>query len=162
MSTATEKLAHLRVDEVMARDVVTVRADCTMTEAAQLLRDYEVTGVPVVDDFGRCVGVLSASDYVDSKSEESPDHRPIAHVDTTWDRSGLQRANVLNKELVRANMSPKVHSIREHLSVVEAGQLMCQEHIHRLIVIDHHGKPVGIISSLDLVSALVHAAETCP
>lgn len=159
MNNSIEKLSRQRVSEVMARDVITVQADSSMAEAAQLLRDYDVSGAPVVDESGRCIGVISSSDFVDSKSEESTAHGHVAHVATSVDPTGLQRAEVLNRETVRANMSSNVQSIRENLTIVEAGRILCQEHIHRLVVIDAHGRPVGIISSLDLVSTLVHAAE---
>ncbi len=159
MGKTTQRLSGMRVEHVMARDVVAVQADSSMAEAAKILRDYAISGVPVVDDTGRCIGVLSASDFVDSKSEESPAHPPVVHVTTTPDSTGLARAEVLDETTVRANMSPKVETILEHLTLVDAGRLMCEEHIHRLIVVDRHGRPIGIVSSLDLVSALVHAAE---
>jgi predicted transcriptional regulator len=67
------------------------------------------------------------------------------------------RAEVLDNGCVRAHMSPKVQTIREHRSIVDAGHIMCEEHIHRLIVVDRQSRPVGIVTSLDLVSALVNA-----
>lgn len=155
MSTAIEQLTNLRVDQVMARDVITIHEDSSMSEAAKLLHNYGITGVPVVDDYGRCIGVLSASDFVQSTSEVGC--KQVTHVATNYDRSGLLRTEELSNESVRAHMSPKVQTIREHCSIVDAGRIMCQEHIHRLIVVDRQGKPVGIIASLDLVSALVNA-----
>ncbi len=157
MSTAIERLNNLRVEQLMARDVVTLHEDSSLVEAAKLLHNYGITGAPVVDDFGRCVGVLSASDYVQSKSEECCSC--VTHVATHADRTGLNRAEVLDDECVRAHMSPKLQTIREHRSIVDAGRIMCEEHIHRLIVVDRKGRPVGIISSLDIVSALVNAPK---
>ncbi len=155
MSTSIEQLTNMRVEQVMARDVITIHEESSMSEAAKLLKNYEITGVPVVDDYGRCVGVLSASDFV--QSQNAATDSCVTHVATNYDRSGLLRVEVLSKESVRAHMSPKVQTIREHLSIVDAGCIMCEEHIHRLIVVNRQGKPVGVISSLDLVSALVNA-----
>ena len=59
-----EKLLKLRVTDVMVSDVVTVTANSTMSEAADVLSERQVTGAPVVDQQGRCIGVLSGSDYV--------------------------------------------------------------------------------------------------
>ena len=157
MSTAFEKLTNQRVEQLMARDVITIHEDASMVEAAQLLHNYDITGVPVVDDFRRCVGVLSSTDFVVSKCEEGCNC--VSHVARTVDRSGLNRAECLDDESVRAHMSPKLQTIREHRSIVDAGQMMCKEHIHRLVVIDRQGRPVGILSSLDLVSALVNAPK---
>ena len=155
MSTAIERLLNMRVEQVMATDVIAIREDSSMYQAAKVMRDCGITGAPVVDNFGRCVGVVSASDFVESKIEESCGC--VTHVATSYDRSGLTRTEVLDNDCVRAHMSPKVQSIREHRSIVDAGRLMCEEHVHRLLVIDRQGRPVGIITSLDLVSALVHA-----
>ena len=155
MSTAMERLRNMRVEQVMATDVISIHEGSTMYEAAKLMHDCGITGAPVVDDYGRCIGVLSASDFVESKIEEKCGC--VTHVATTYDRSGLTRAEVLDNECVRAHMSPKIQTIREHRSIVDAGQMMCEEHIHRLLVIDRQSRPVGIVTSLDLVSALVHS-----
>jgi CBS domain-containing protein len=154
MITAMERLRNMRVEQVMATDVISIHEGSTMYEAAKLMHDCGITGAPVVDDYGRCVGVLSASDFVESKIEQNCGC--VTHVATTYDRSGLTR-EVLDNECVRAHMSPKIQTIREHRSIVDAGQLMCEEHIHRLLVVDRQNRPVGIVTSLDLVSALVHA-----
>lgn len=156
MITAIDRLSHLRVEQVMARDVVTVSVSDSMDEAAKLLKGYGVTGLPVVDHGGRCVGVLSAMDYVDCKVQEAAHANRVSAM---LNRSGITNTLELDPNSVRANMSTKLQTIREHLPIVEAGRLMCQEHIHRLIVIDRQGRPIGIVSSLDLVSALVHAAN---
>lgn len=155
MATALDRLTSLRVEQLMARDFVTIHEGASLVDAARLMRNYGVTGLPVVDDFRRCVGVISATDFVEAESQAH--ECCVQHVATSWDESGLQRAEALSDESVKAHMSPKVQSIREHHSIVEAGRLMCEEHIHRLVVIDRQGKPVGIISSLDLVSALVNS-----
>ena len=152
-----QKLANLRVEQVMARDVITVHEDSSMIEAARMLHNYGITGAPVVDDFGRCVGVLSASDFVQSKYEVGCNC--VTHVVTNIECSGLLRAEELDDESVRAHMSPNVQKIRGHRSIIDAGNIMCHEHIHRLIVVDRQGKPVGIITSLDLVSAMVNAPQ---
>jgi CBS-domain-containing membrane protein len=156
MATALERLTNLRVEQLMASDCITIHENASLVDAARLMRDYGITGLPVVDDYRRCVGVISATDFVEAQSHAQC---CVQHVATSWDNTGLQRAESLSDDSVRAHMSPKVQSIREHRTIVDAGRLMCQEHVHRLVVIDRQGKPVGVISSLDLVSALVNARE---
>lgn len=157
MATELERLTNLRVEQLMARDFITIHEDASLVDAARLMRDYGVTGLPVVDDYRRCVGVISATDFVEAQSHAH--ECCVQHVATSWDQTGMLRAETLSDGSVRAHMSPKVQSIREHRTIVDAGRLMCQEHVHRLVVIDRQGKPVGIISSLDLVSALVNARD---
>jgi CBS domain-containing protein len=56
-------------------------------------------------------------------------------------------------------MSPSVWSIDADATLIDAARLMCGKHIHRLPVLNREGKVVGVISSLDLVAAMVHAVE---
>ena len=70
MSTAIERLLNMRVEEVMATDVITIHEDSSMYQAAKLMHDCGITGAPVVDGFGRCTGVLIESDFVDSRFKE--------------------------------------------------------------------------------------------
>jgi CBS domain-containing protein len=60
--TAPEKPLALTAGDLMSRDVRTVRADTPLVDAARQLTRLGVRGVPVVDDAGQCVGVLSVSD----------------------------------------------------------------------------------------------------
>ena len=64
MNSAIERLLSLRVTDIMTRRVVTVSPDQKMSEAARLLIEKRVTGAPVVDAEGKCVGILSATDYL--------------------------------------------------------------------------------------------------
>ena len=61
--TATPLLA-LTAQDVMSREVVTIPRQMSLREAARLLRRASVSGAPVVDEQGRCVGVLSAADFL--------------------------------------------------------------------------------------------------
>jgi CBS-domain-containing membrane protein len=62
-------------------------------------------------------------------------------------------------EDVRTYMSPSVRSIDADATLIDAARAMCGKHVHRLPVLDARGKVVGLISSLDLVAAVVHAIE---
>jgi CBS domain-containing protein len=56
-------------------------------------------------------------------------------------------------------MAPAVQGIAAHTSLVEAGRIMCAQHIHRLPVLDDQGRPQGMVTSLDIVAAVVKAVE---
>jgi acetoin utilization protein AcuB len=55
-------ISKIKVEEIMAKDPVTVHLDCTVEETAELLMEKKISGVPVVDDAGRVVGVITKSD----------------------------------------------------------------------------------------------------
>jgi CBS-domain-containing membrane protein len=56
-------------------------------------------------------------------------------------------------------MTSAVQSIRASAAVIDAARIMCNAHLHRLPVLDDTGRPIGIVSSLDLVSAMMNAMD---
>ncbi len=151
----------LCVQDVMTRNVVTVMANNTMAEAADVLSEHYVTGAPVIDDQGRCVGVLSSTDYVHSKAEELEGSSGIGHFLCSRHPSGLYSIDEVRHDLVRRHMSQAVQTIDELAPLLQAARCMCREHVHRLIVLDKRGAPVGILSSLDLVAAMISDDSEC-
>ena len=63
MNTQAE-LKNLNASDIMSRNVVTVSADLSLRDAARHLTEHQVRGAPVVDAEGRCIGVLSSSDFL--------------------------------------------------------------------------------------------------
>jgi acetoin utilization protein AcuB len=55
-------LAKLCVDEIMTRTPVTIQESATIGEAARLMLDYRVSGLPVLNTFGQLVGIITESD----------------------------------------------------------------------------------------------------
>jgi CBS domain-containing protein len=137
MSTPVDRLQSLRVCDVMNPNVVHLRGDDTITHAAGVLLEHEISGAPVIDAAGHAVGVVSSTDFVRC-------------VDEASDVANLTVADV---------MAPVVQSISHRSSLLEAGQIMCGAHIHRLFVVDGDGRPVGVLTALDLVAATVQSIE---
>ncbi len=142
MDSAVDRLITLKVKDVMTRNVVCVDRDQPLTEAAALFVEKRVSGAPVVDADGRCVGVLSALDYV-----KREDHLQK----TTEDGSG--------SECVSDRMSKGVRFVRPDQTLLTAARLMCVQHVHRLPVLDADGRTDGVITSMDVVAALVNAID---
>ena len=143
MNSAIERLLSLRVADFMCRNVVTVSGAATMEGAAESFLRHKVSGAPVVDEKGHCAGVLSAMDFVRREVQSRP--RRMANGDVF--------------ELVGTYMNRPVISIDAEATLIDAARAMCGKHVHRLPVLDARGQVVGVISSLDLVAAVVHAIE---
>jgi len=154
MNSAIERLVGLRVRDLMNEDVLTILESDEMHAAAKKIFDAEVTGAPVVNAVGECVGVLSASDFV---GRDAGKHE--LQILTRTNPSQPYIIECLNDELVSTHMSPLVQTIADDASILAAGRLMCGEGIHRLIVVDERKHPVGILSTLDLVACMVSAIE---
>ncbi|WP_148072501.1 CBS domain-containing protein [Bythopirellula goksoeyrii] len=158
MIILSDRLSQLRVADAMTRDVVSVSANSTMAEAADELSQQHVTGAPVVDEHGKCIGVLSGSDFIRLKAEELED-TDKRHVPSFQHPEGCYGVDDVMHDLVRSRMSPAVQTINENTPLMTAARCLCYEHIHRLVVVDKHSKPVGVLTSLDLVATLIAIFE---
>jgi CBS-domain-containing membrane protein len=151
-----DRLQMLRVSDVMNRTVVCVRAEQSMAEAAEVLLRHEVSGAPVVDAAGRCVGILSATDFVRRESQlarrEEQRSSPPGGVPVALREPP-------EAQQVRSYMTSAVQTVSPRQFLVEAARMMCAEHVHRLPVLDEQGHPVGILTSLDIVAALTQAVD---
>jgi CBS domain-containing protein len=112
---------------VMARKVVCVRADMDASEARARILSRGVSGLPVVDNWGRAVGVLSRSDLVEHEVTGRPSGRQVADI-----------------------MSPFVLSLPQDASIGQAAALMAYEGVHRIVVVDRSGYVIGLVSALDI------------
>lgn len=161
MNSAIERLLCLRVSDVMTRAVISVPAGVAMPVAAATLVDSRISGAPVVNEQGRCVGVLSAADFVRRAvwTDEVPRRKGANECCPTTSHltDGDRRRPAT--DLVASYMSPAVHSVNVNRPLMEAARLMCQHHIHRLIVLNDEGRPAGVLTSLDLTAALIAAIE---
>ncbi|MCA9102219.1 MAG: CBS domain-containing protein [Pirellulales bacterium] len=137
MNRSVDRLRTLRVCDVMSTHVVPLGDDESVTHAAGVLLDHEISGAPVVDTEGQVIGVVSSTDFVRCAHEQC-------------DVSNLTVTDV---------MAAAVQTISQHASLLEAGRIMCGAHIHRLFVVDGQGHPVGVLTALDLVAATVQSIE---
>ena len=129
------------VAEYMAVDPIVIRADATLTEAADLMDRHHVHGLPVVDHAGSLVGVLSQTDLNRARSTE--------YLWANW--PGLA---------VRHLMTAPAITVHRSTPLVVAARKMERHHIHRLVVVDDGDDtiPIGVLSMTDLIHAL--AEET--
>jgi CBS domain-containing protein len=136
----------------MSRDVAVIPETAVMSEAAALLTTRGISGAPVVDLRGRCIGVLSTTDLMRFDKTDAASARGCPQDDDggCWE---------LPWNSVQRYMTTPVHTISPAAPLMQAAELMCAEHIHRLIVLDDREMPVGLVSTLDVVSAFVHAVE---
>jgi len=153
-------LTDFRVRDVMRGDVVTVRAKDTMRHAASVLQSYGITGAPVVNDEGECVGVISSSDFLGREvaSVSAPSATALT-FDSMYIKKTFTVPEPIETNLVDAFMTTDVHTVRKKDPMMKAARKLCEERIHRLIVLDKQNRPVGVIGSLDIVACTVVAIE---
>lgn len=163
MNSATNRLQTLSVTDVMSKAVVHVSSYQTMPKAAEVLVKHELSAAPVVDEQGRCVGIISASDFLRRVSSESSAGDSLLAMEShdliqEAEERPLQIVSTA-ENLVCGNMSTAVQSVQAGAPLLTAARIMSAQHIHRLLVIDSQERPVGVISTMDIVAALVNAME---
>ena len=113
--------------DIMTRQVYTILSDVSAQEAAQLLSEKRISGIPVVDSEGNVIGMLTEADIISKVSRE-----------------GLKVSDI---------MSCNVTSVAEDTPVDEIALLLTQRKIKRVPVM-REGKLLGIVSRADIVHAV--------
>ncbi len=78
----------MKVTDFMTRQVVTVTPETSILDAARLMLDHKISGLPVVTDEGRVVGIISEHDLLRGKKRDVRTER------THWLRLMIERANL--------------------------------------------------------------------
>jgi CBS domain-containing protein len=152
----------MRAGDVMTAQVLTVKPDASVREVAALLSERGISGVPVVDDAGRVVGIVSEGDLL--HRTEIGTERRLKRRRSWWlnslasdAASDYVKSHGLKVEDV---MTRGVISVGETTELGELAVLLETNAIKRVPVITD-GKLVGIISRANLIRALA-ATESAP
>jgi len=133
MFPGIDRLKMLKVRDVMSRKVREISVNQTMSEAAKAFAQSDVSSAPVVDDQGRCVGMLSAADFIKRDCPQGND-------------------------MVSCYMTAALQSVAACESLLQAARVMSAEHIHHLPVLEDE-RPIGVVSTMDIVAALITAVD---
>ena len=148
----------LTVRDIMDDDPVTVRPADDVETVVRLLRRHELPGVPVVNEGGRCVGIVTESDLVIA-DEEGDLHIPhyielfggIVFLEPL--RRYESRLKKAFASTVEDLMTSDPVTIEPSASVAQAGRLIVHRGHNRLPVVEH-GRLVGVVTRVDVLEAL--------
>jgi CBS domain-containing protein len=140
--------------DIMARPVVSVTPETTITEAARLMLDHRIGGLPVLDRDGRLVGILSESDLL-RRAETATERRRPRWLEFFAAPGRLARDYArAHARRVADAMTATVVSIAPDTPLDEIVRLMESRHVKRLPVVARD-RLVGIVTRRDLVRALL-------
>ena len=138
------------VEELMTQPVKKVHPDCTLSDAAHLLVTSKISGVPVVDDDNKLVGIITEADFLRALGVPS---RQSGH--SVWqilENMFHQQVQASEPEGVVADlMIKKVVTVTPQHSLHQVLDVMKQNQIKRVIVCDENQHAVGMITRSDLV-----------
>ncbi len=134
------------VGDVMTRKVVTVDGLAPFKEVVRLMQEHEVSALPVVDEDGTMLGIVSEGDLILKEDPELDGHGRLFE--------GRNRATARAKAAAGAAwelMTTPVISATPETSLGEAARLMHRHGVKRLPVLDARGRVIGIVSRVDLL-----------
>lgn len=153
----------LKVKDIMTTEVITVTPDTEIVEAAKLLIDKRINGMPVVDDKGRLVGIICQSDLIVQQKK-----LPLPSIFTVLDivipitsqKSFEKEVQKIVAAKVGQAMTPHpVIVVSPESTLEEVAKLMVDKKLHTLPVMDK-GKLVGILGKEDVLRTLLPDKES--
>ena len=147
--------AGTRAQDIMTPDPVCVGPATTIRELARVFEEHEISGVPVTDQEGRLVGIVSKTDLIRRCSEGTADLPPAYLFEVLADQGDGEDTEVIPEPLVCVEdfMTEDPVTVPRDEPVRAMARLMSERRIHRVIVVDEDKFPVGIVTSLDLLCA---------
>ncbi|MET8808357.1 CBS domain-containing protein [Streptomyces sp. NPDC004546] len=149
-------MKHDKVGSVMATDVVRASYGTPFKELARLLAHHRISGLPVVDEDQKVIGVISETDLM-ARQAETPDpyasKRRFRAVALT--RGGRRRAAKAAARTAGRLMTEPPVTVRAEGTIVEAARTMAQRRVERLPVVDEEDRLVGIVTRRDLLQVFL-------
>ncbi|RMG98829.1 MAG: CBS domain-containing protein [Chloroflexi bacterium] len=130
------------VKDWMTKNVITVRPDTTLPEAHRLMKDHNIRRLPVVNEEGKLIGIVTLGDVREAEPSQ-------ATTLSIWELNYLL-SNLRIKEI----MTPNPITISQENTIADAARLMLENKISALPVMDN-GKLVGIITESDIFRMVV-------
>jgi CBS domain-containing protein len=148
----------MKARDVMVSPVITVKLSASVREVAETLLKHRISAVPVVDDQGKLVGIVSEGDLM-HRSESDTERR------RSWWLLGLTRDEVLANEYVKSRGRRVADVMTRDVITTEPGTplhavaaLLEKNAVKRVPVVEN-GALVGIVSRANLVQAVASARK---
>lgn len=143
----------MKAGELMTRRIVTVRPGTTLVEAIGLMLERHVSGLPVVNEEGKLVGLLTEGDLL-HRVETGTDTVRFGWLYSLFGQGWLAGRYVqTHGRLVRDAMTEDVHTVGPEASAEEVVRIMETRRVRRVPVVED-GRPIGMVSRPDLLRAL--------
>lgn len=148
-------MSHQKIKNVMSTHVAAVRTDTPFKEVARILERRDVSAVPVVDDGGRVLGVVSEADLLVKQGTQDPMHSrsPLARL------LNRRAARLIAATTAAQLMTAPAITINAETTVARAARLLTRKNIKRLPVVDAEGTLLGIVSRKDLLTVFLRKDE---
>ena len=130
-----QRLANLCVADLMTIDPCLISRTASVAEAEEVMARHRVSGLPVVDEEGQLVGVVSQTD--------------LMYLTTPQVRTLMGRWET--PLTVQEIMSSPPVTVLSTMSLENAARVMVEHDVHRVVAVDRKQRPIGVLSATDFV-----------
>lgn len=142
------------IKDIMTTEVVTVREDDTVERCANLLMTHELSALPVVNELGKIIGIVTEGDLIRRASRiKGPAalevlggifylESPTKYIEDLKRSMGSFAKDIMSKDVI---------TVGPDMVITEAATLLVENKIKRLPVIDTEGNLIGIVSRKDIM-----------
>lgn len=150
----------MKVKDIMSQPVITAREDASLEEVARLMLQHDIGAVPIVDDRGRLVGIITESDFTGKERGFPFSVYRAPQVFGEWiTPEGIERIfAAARSRKAKEIMSAPVVTAREDEPVSAVVERMIQYNLHRIPVV-RDSVPVGMITRHDLLKLMLDTAR---
>jgi CBS domain-containing protein len=136
----------------MTTDVLVAQPEWSLKQAARVMIDAGVSGLPVVGDDGKVVGIITEADFIETEAGRTIGRQRL--FDTVF---GEKRTRA--PSTVGAAMSQSPIVVERNTTIAEAARLMTDSKVKRMPVVDPEGRLEGIVSRGDILVAFARDDE---
>ncbi|MFF8024569.1 CBS domain-containing protein [Streptomyces sp. NPDC007896] len=145
-----------KVGSVMATEVVTARYGTPFKEVARLLTEHRISGLPVIDEDDKVLGVISETDLmVRQAGVPEPYETPRRFRFTGLTRGARREAAKGHARTAGQPMSVPPVTVHADETIAEAARTMARSRVERLPVVDDEDRVVGIVTRRDLIQVFL-------
>jgi CBS domain-containing protein len=149
--------AMLKVKDIMTTKLITVSPETEILQAAKILLEKRINGIPVVDEAGRLVGILCQSDLI-AQQKRLPIPSFFTFMDGLFSISSAKQIEKQVQKIaaitVAQAMTPDPVSVEPDMGIEAVAGLMVDSGLHTIPVL-HEGKLVGIVGKEDILKTLI-------
>ncbi|RKY33096.1 MAG: hypothetical protein DRP74_00900 [Candidatus Omnitrophota bacterium] len=148
----------MKIKEIMIRDVISLKPDDRGQEALDLLFKSKISGLPVIDEGGKLLGMFTEKSvlsyilpsYVEKVGRFIYQDNPKAISRKLTELKVVKVSQLMRREVITTS---------EEASLTEAARLMLTQKVRRLLVVDKEKKVLGIVARCDILKAIPKEAE---
>jgi len=139
----------VRAADIMTARVFSVKRETPLSEVAEVMAKENISGVPVVDENTKVVGIISEKDFLAHMGSGNKTHF-MAVVAECLKGKGCIALPIRSQKAEDIMTSPAV-TVEETTAVIEIAGIFTEKNINRVPVVDRDGNMLGIVSRADIV-----------